>query len=41
MKDDYKKDKVTARDIYLPPFKDGQTAQQIAEQRNNYISQLL
>ena len=25
MKEDYKSDKITAKDIYLPPFKEGQT----------------
>jgi len=25
MKEDYKSDKITAKDIYLPPFKEDQT----------------
>jgi len=25
MKEDYKSDKITAKDIYLPPFKENQT----------------
>ena len=41
MKDGYKEDKITAKDIFLPPFKDGLNDAQIHKIRYNYIQQVI
>ena len=39
LKDDYKTDQITAKDIFLPPFKDNMTNEETARLRQDYIMQ--
>ena len=41
MKRDYQTPTISARDIFLPPFKDGLTPDQLSAQRNKYIDMVL
>ena len=38
-KEEYKNDQITAKDIFLPPFKDSMTNEEIERLRQDYILQ--
>ena len=38
-KEEYKNDQITAKDIFLPPFKDNMTNEEIERLRQDYILQ--
>ena len=38
LKSDYKQSVITAKDIYLPPYRDDLEGEAIAKQRNQYIT---
>ena len=40
-KEDYKMANISAKDIFLPPFKDGLTNEEIEQGRYNYITQAI
>lgn len=41
LKTDYKQASISAKDIFLPPYKENLTGDQIARERNNYIAQVV